>query len=149
MVVTAGVAHLLIAGAWVGALIHLSMSARANRTSTETLEPGPSRYATAALVAAFATLVIGPVVAFGQLAHLSDLTDSTYGQILLVKLALVGLALAAALVARRRGIPALGHRIRSLARYTTIEAIALAGGFTHACGHETPGVQQTPGWLHR
>ncbi len=123
----AAVAHLLIGGAWVGALIHLSMSARANRISTETLEPGPSRYATAALVAALATLIVGPVLAFGQLAHLSDLTDSRYGQVLLIKLALVGLALAAALFARRRGIPANGHRIRSLARYTTIEAIALVG----------------------
>lgn len=123
----AAVAHLLVGGAWVGALIHLSMSARANRTSAETLEPGPSRYATAAFVAAFATLIIGPIVAFGQLARLSDLTDSRYGQILLIKLALVGLALAAALLARRRGIPAIGHRIGSLARYTTIEAISLVG----------------------
>ena len=124
----AAAAHLLIGGAWVGALIHLSLIARANSNSTETsIEPGPSRYAAAALVAVLATLIIGPVIAFGQLQHFKDLTNTGYGQILLVKLVLVGLGLAVAGIARRRGIPASGERIRSLARYTTIEALLLVG----------------------
>lgn len=124
----AAAAHLLIGGAWVGALIHLTLIARANSNATETsIEPGPSRYAAAALVAVLATLIIGPIVAFGQLQHFKDLTSTGYGQILLVKLVLVGLGLAVAGLARRRGIPATGERIQSLARYTTIEALLLVG----------------------
>lgn len=124
----AAAAHLLIGGAWVGALIHLTFIARANSGATETsIEPGPSRYAAAALVAVLATLIVGPVIAFGQLQHFKDLTDTGYGQILLVKLVLVGLGLAVAGLARRRGIPATGERIRLLARYTTIEALLLMG----------------------
>ena len=123
----AAAVHLLIGGAWTGALTHLAVTARAERDTTETIEPGPSRYAAAALVAALATLIVGPVVAFGQLEHVGDLINTRYGQILLVKLALVGLGLATALAARRQGIPATGTRIRSLARYTTIEALLLGG----------------------
>lgn len=123
----AAVAHLLIGGAWFGGLIHLSMTARTHRNSTVTIEPGPSRYAAAAIVAALATIVMGPVVALGQLDHFNDFITTRYGQILLIKLALVALALNIALVARRRGIPANSDRIRSLARFTTIESLVLVG----------------------
>ncbi len=120
-------AHILVAGAWIGALAHLAMIARANTAIESTIEPGPSRYAKAALVAAITTLVIGVAVAISQLDRLADLTGTRYGQILLVKLLLVAAGLIVAFVARRRGIPALGSRIRQLARYTTIEAVTLLG----------------------
>lgn len=120
-------AHVLVAGAWIGALAHLALIARANTADEATIEPGPSRYAKAALVAAITTLVIGVAVAIAQLDRIADLTGTRYGQILLVKMLLVAVGLIAAFVARRGGIPAVGSRIRHLARYTTIEAAMLVG----------------------
>ncbi len=120
-------AHVLVAGAWIGALAHLASIARGSTADEGAIEPGPSRYAKAALVAATTTLVIGVAIAFSQLDHLRDLTGTRYGQILLVKLLLVAVGLIVAFVARRRGIPAAGSRVRQLARYTTIEAATLVG----------------------
>lgn len=120
-------AHVLVAGAWIGALAHLALITRATTAIEPTIEPGPSRYAKAALVAAITTLVIGVAAGISQLDRLADLTGTRYGQILLVKLLLVAVGLIVAFVARRRGIPAVGSRIRHLARYTTIEAVTLAG----------------------
>ena len=120
-------AHVLVAGAWIGALAHLASIARGSTADEGAIEPGPSRYAKAALVAATTTLVIGVAIAFSQLDHLRDLTGTRYGQILLVKLLLVAVGLIVAFVARRRGIPAVGSRVRQLARYTTIEAATLVG----------------------
>lgn len=54
-------AHLLVGGAWIGGLTHTATIARRNRATAESIEPGPSRYARAALVAAVTTLVIGVV----------------------------------------------------------------------------------------
>ena len=120
-------AHVLVAGAWIGALAHLASIARGSTADEGAIEPGPSRYAKAALVAATTTLVIGVAIAFSQLDHLRNLTGTRYGQILLVKLLLVAVGLIVAFVARRRGIPAAGSRVRQLARYTTIEAATLVG----------------------
>ena len=121
----AAAAHLLVAGAWFGSLTHLAIIARRSQATGETIEPGPSRYATAAVVAAITTVGLGVVVATSELARLGDLVDTRYGRILLVKLVLVVAAIGVALVARRRGIPATGARIRSLARYTAIETVVL------------------------
>ncbi|MEO7397443.1 MAG: copper resistance protein CopC [Ilumatobacteraceae bacterium] len=121
----AAAAHLLVAGAWLGALTQLAMIARRNQATVDTIEPGPSRYAAAAVVAAIATVGIGVVVAISELSRFGDLVDTRYGQILLVKVVLVTAAIGVALLARRRGIPATGARIRSLARYTAIETIIL------------------------
>ena len=123
----AAAAHILVAGAWVGALAHLALIARASAASEPTIEPGPSRYAKAALVAAITTLAVGVALAISQLERFDDLTGTRYGQALLVKLFLVVIAIAVAFVARRQGIPGTGRRVRQLARYTTIEAVALLG----------------------
>ena len=121
----AAAAHLLVAGAWLGALTQLAMIARRSQATAETIEPGPSRYAAAAVVAAITTVGIGVVVAISELSRFGDLVDTRYGRILLVKLGLVTTAIVVALIARRRGIPASGARIRSLARYTAIETVVL------------------------
>ncbi len=123
----AAAAHILVAGAWIGALAHLALITRADAASDRTIEPGPSRYAKSALLAAITTLAVGAAVAISQLERLADLTTTRYGQILLVKLFLVVVVLVVAVVARRRGIPGTGGRVRQLARYTTIEAVALVG----------------------
>ena len=121
----AAAAHLLVAGAWLGALTHLAMIARRSQATADTIEPGPSRYATAAVVAAITTVGLGVVVATSELAQFGDLVATRYGRILLLKLVLVTTAIGVALIARRRGIPATGARIRSLARYTAIETVVL------------------------
>ena len=121
----AAAAHLLVAGAWLGALTHLAVIARRSQATADKIEPGPSRYAAAAVVAAITTVGIGVVVAVAELSRIGDLIDTRYGQILLVKVGLVTAAIGVALIARRRGIPATGARIRVLARYTTIETVIL------------------------
>ena len=121
----AAAAHLLVAGAWLGALTQLAMIARRNRAASDTIEPGPSRYAAAALVAALTTVGLGVIAAISELARFGDLVDTRYGRILLVKVGLVSTAIGVALIARRRGIPATGARIRLLARYTAIETVIL------------------------
>ena len=121
----AAAAHLLVAGAWLGALTHLAMIARRSQASVDTIEPGPSRYAAAAGVAAITTVGLGVVVALSELSRFGDLVDTRYGRILLVKVILVTAAIGVALIARRRGIPATGARIRALARYTAIETVVL------------------------
>ena len=121
----AAAAHLLVAGAWLGALTQLAMIARRSQATADTIEPGPSRYATAAVVAAITTVGLGVVVATSELSRVGDLVDTRYGQILLVKVILVTAAIGVALIARRRGIPATGARIRALAQYTAIETVVL------------------------
>jgi len=120
-------AHIIIAATWAGGLTQVAWRARLARRAGDTIEPGASRYANAALVAAITTLLFGVAVAVTQLGRLADLTGTRYGRILVVKLVLVAVALAAAFLARRRGLPAVGVRARRLARYTTIEATAIVG----------------------
>ena len=121
----AAAAHLLVAGGWLGALTQLAMIARRSQATADTIEPGPSRYAAAAVVAAITTVGLGVVVAISELSRVGDLVDTRYGRILLVKVILVTAAIGVALIARRRGIPATGARIRALARYTAIETVVL------------------------
>ena len=121
----AAAAHLLVAGAWLGAVTQLAMIARRSEATADTIEPGPSRYAAAAVVAAITTVGLGAVVAISELSRVGDLVDTRYGRILLVKVVLITAAIGVALIARRRGIPATGARIRALARYTAIETVVL------------------------
>lgn len=119
-------AHIILGGAWAGALWHLTLVARHHRQRrSRLLRYGASRYARYALITAAATLILGTVAVLAQLDKPSQLVDSAYGRILLLKLALVTAALSMALAARRRGLPATGGRIRVLARLTSIESVAL------------------------
>ncbi|MDQ3543018.1 MAG: copper resistance protein CopC [Actinomycetota bacterium] len=116
-------AHVLVGGAWVGALIHLARTART--TQDGDLEPGPSRYARLAVWVVAATIALGTVAALAQLDRPGQLIDSTYGRILVIKLVLLSGALTFAVLARRRGLPATGARIARLARLTRLEAGAV------------------------
>lgn len=109
----ADIAHLLVAGAWVGALVSLTLiagsaSRDAGREAVVLLSSAATGFArmgtliVAVLIASGAinyTLIVGPT--------LSGLVDAPYGRLLLVKLALFAVMLALAAANRFRLAPAL------------------------------------------
>lgn len=119
-------AHIIVSGAWAGALWHLALVARHHRERpSRLLRDGASRYAGYAVVTAGATLVLGTAAALAQIDRPGQLIDTAYGRVLVLKLVLVVAALLVAFAARRRGLPAAGGRIRVLARLATIESVAV------------------------
>jgi copper transport protein len=96
------VVHLLTAAVWIGSLVQVLRVARAWRGHR-----GPTRllvygYARLALVLVLVVTATGTAAAILVLPSPTALPTSTYGRILLGKLAAVGAALALALLARRR-----------------------------------------------
>ncbi|MGH4020755.1 MAG: copper resistance protein CopC [Pseudonocardiaceae bacterium] len=106
--------HLAVAAVWVGALVHTVRAAVRWRTWHAAVRWTVSEYARVALWLFLAVVATGTVTAL-ILVPAPALTTTTYGVVLLVKLALVavaaGLALAARLSLRRRLA-----RVRWLAR---------------------------------
>jgi copper transport protein len=93
-------AHLLAAGVWVGGLATLAVLSWA---------PGPrpsadawARFSRLALASVLVVVTTGTINAVLRLDAFDQLWGSAYGQVLLVKLALVAVALAGAAVSRRR-----------------------------------------------
>ena len=92
--------HMLAAGVWLGGLVALALTA--------TLRSGRPTMSAFAAFSRLALLLVLTLVATGtingllQLEALSQLWQSSYGQILATKVALVGLALSAAWFSRRR-----------------------------------------------
>lgn len=98
--------HLLAVGLWLGALAHLLLVAwrwRAGELRSALVE-GARRYASLALGLVAVALGSGAAVAAAQFASPGQLVGTTYGRLLLAKLALVLGALALALAARRRAL---------------------------------------------
>lgn len=98
--------HLAAVGLWLGGLGHVLLVLRGVRESHahEHVAEGVRRYAGLALVAVAVAVGSGVLTALSQLDHPAQLIGSTYGLILLAKLALVSLALLLAFLARSRGI---------------------------------------------
>lgn len=115
---TADMAHLLVAGAWVGALVSLALIARSasrhpGREAVELL----SRAATG--FARMGTLIVAVLITSGMVNYtlivgptLSGLVDSPYGRLLLTKLGLFATMLALAAANRFRLAPALEKGMR-------------------------------------
>lgn len=119
-------AHILVAGAWAGALAHLTLVARRQLTQPSTLlREGAARYARFAAISAAATLALGATAALAQLDRPGQVLHTAYGRVLLLKLAMVVVALGLALTARRRALPATGQRVHALATLTTMETAVL------------------------
>lgn len=126
--VPANAAHLAAAGLWVGALLHLMLVLR--RLDREEWRPVlgavARRYASFALAVVLVAIPGGAGTAFAEISGLADLVETAYGRTLLAKLALIGVALALAFVARRRtlgGNPAA--RLPLLRRLTRVESVTL------------------------
>ena len=96
------VVHLAAAAVWVGGLVHvvrLAFSWRGKSLATWVVVGAYSRLALALFLLVLAT---GTLSALLLLPTLNDLTGTTYGQVLLVKLVLFTAAAVAAVVARTR-----------------------------------------------
>jgi copper transport protein len=100
--------HALLAGVWVGglAVVAVALAGRphAGDDDRHPGRPGPAaltRFSRLALVSVAGLLATGTVNAVLRLERWSDLWDSRYGVILLVKLALVATVLTVAVVSRR------------------------------------------------
>jgi copper transport protein len=115
------VAHLLAVAVWIGALIHVLRAAHQWHG-----QPGPTRllvydYSRLALVLVLLVIATGTLAAVIVLPSLAALVDTTYGLVLVVKLALVAAVVVIAALARRRlgrslhsrGVPPLGRMMRA------------------------------------
>lgn len=93
--------HLGLAGVWVGALVHLAMVLWRTRGGLgDLVVPAARRYAALVLWTVPVLLAAGVVTALGEI-EISEVTSTSYGRLLLRKVALVASALLAALAARR------------------------------------------------
>jgi copper transport protein len=122
--------HLLAVGLWLGALAHLVIVAWRVRdgSSRSIVAEGARRYAAFALAIVGVVLLSGAVVALTQFTDLTQLPRTRYGQILLIKILLVGCALVLAMVARMRALSGdASPRIELLHGLTKIESLALVG----------------------
>lgn len=135
------VGHVLAASAWLGTLLALLFAALPlvrGGLASRNVQPGP---VVAALVRAFhplaltcaaVVIVTGLVATWMRLPTLASLYESTYGRILLLKLAFVALVVVMGALNWRRMLPRLGddHAARRLTRTAgaelTIAALVLA-----------------------
>lgn len=120
--------HLVAAGLWAGALLHLILVLwRMDREGDRpALGEAARRYAGLALGLVLAALAGGTATALAEFGRPADLVETTYGRVLLLKLLLVMVALGLALAARRRALPPnFGIRLSLLRRLTRAEGAAL------------------------
>jgi copper transport protein len=85
-------AHLLAAALWVGGLVHLAVVVWPRLP--ELRRTAFRRFSRLATVCVAVLLAAGTYLSIERLPHLRDLWETGYGQVLIVKLALVALALA-------------------------------------------------------
>lgn len=125
--VPADALHLAAAAIWVGALVHLVLLARSLglEGSRPFLAGGASRYARVALVTVAVSIVGGLGTALAQFGSLGELVDTGYGRALLVKTALIGVALAVAGAARTLALPGGGFVERVRSRELAAVAVSL------------------------
>jgi copper transport protein len=119
--------HMLAAGLWVGGLVLLLVVVRGAATTPVTQAERFSRLALPAVVVIVATGVLRAIQQLGGFGELRRGLDSSYGAILLVKVALVLLLIAAGAWNRRREIPSLETHPKGLRRIVTGEVVVAAG----------------------
>lgn len=123
--------HLAGAALWLGALVHLALNAWRLRAEKQTpiLAEAAHRYARFALpTVLLMVLAGGAITALAEFTRPSELMDTTYGRMLVLKLAFVVVALLLALSARFRALMAgVGVHLARLRRLTMMEAMALLG----------------------
>jgi copper transport protein len=117
--------HLLLAGLWIGALVHLVQVLWTVRSegALQALGQASQRYAGLALVLVPPLLLAGVVTALAVVNRPAELVTTTYGRLLVAKLLVVVAVLVVALVARLRALkPFVPDQLR---RLTRIEGAAL------------------------
>ncbi|MDQ2789053.1 MAG: copper resistance protein CopC [Actinomycetota bacterium] len=96
------IVHVLAVTVWVGALVHVLRAARRWRRQLGCTRLLVYDYARLALVLVLLVVATGTAEAVVVLPSLDSLIDSTYGRVLLAKLALVAVVVVLAALARRR-----------------------------------------------
>jgi len=125
--VVADIVHLTAVTVWLGALAHLVLVVVRSGDGRATLVEGARRYARFALPTVILIAATGVLTAIPEFRSVSAVYTSGYGRTLLIKAALVAVALLLALAARRRALPANPHpRLPLLKRLTVAEATVLA-----------------------
>jgi len=151
--------HRLAAGTWVGGLLPLALLLR-RAASEGGADARPlavlaaRRFSRVALLSVLALAASGALASVTQVGSIAGLVGTSYGRLLLAKLALLAPILALAALNRRRLLPALGGEaarvgrpaMRRLARFMAGEgllALAVLGlaatmGITPPASHEQP-----------
>lgn len=153
--------HVLAAGAWVGGLLPLAMLLRAaaheaGADSRPYAVVAARRFSRLALAAVVVLLASGAWNTAVHVASIAGLVGTTYGRLLVVKLALVVVALSIAAINRRRLLPELAGAAASVGRpamrrlggLVAIEAGLglLIVGAVAAMGMTPPARHEQPTW---
>jgi putative copper resistance protein D len=153
--VTADAVHLLAAGAWLGGLLPLGMVVVSNRTkqlSNDNAVFALARFSSMAYLAVVALVASGLVNSWFLIGSLSALISTSYGELLLLKLGLVGLMLCLAASNRFWLVPALAKSstadrsdlaLAGLRRHILAEQIlgGLVVGIVSLLGTLSPAIQ--------
>jgi putative copper resistance protein D len=148
---SADAAHLIAAGLWVGALLPLVLLLRAP-TGTSGRYEAAKRFSTLGVACVALLLPSGIVNAHYLVGSVPALIGTAYGQVLLLKLALVLTMLALAAMNRWRFVPRLaGHdngAARRIVRHTAIEGALGLGviAIVAALGTMEPAMDEPVVW---
>jgi len=152
--------HLATAGMWAGALPALALLLRAaSRESGADARPyavlASRRFSRGALIAVIVLAASGAVNAATHITDFAGLIGTTYGRLLVVKLAAFALALVFAARNRRRFVPKLGadgkigrSAMRRLSTSVTLEALVIAAvlAIVAALGVTPPARHEQAAW---
>ena len=148
---TADAAHLIAAALWLGALLPLLLLLRSTAETSRHYEAA-KRFSTLGIICVATLLPSGVVNAYYLVGSVPALIGTDYGQILLLKLALVLTMLTFAAINRWHHVPRLalrdGHAARRIARHTTIEVTLGVGVIVivAALGTMEPAVHEPLVW---
>lgn len=113
------VLHVLAASVWVGGIACIVFALAAGTRALEPAQRTPalvavlSRFSPLALASVAVLAVTGVVQAYIDVRHLSALTHSTYGELLLLKTGLLGVLIGLGAVNRERVIPSLRRLVQA------------------------------------
>ena len=146
LVTLADAAHAVAGAVWFGGLVGLAVVLRARRADPATAGAGPvvARFSGTATIALAVIAAVGVALSWTQVRSLDALTSTTYGRILIAKVAVVAVVAAIGGWNRFRLVPALASAPKKatarLRRTVRIEALALvvALGLTAVLVQVTP-----------
>ena len=149
--IIADVAHLLAAGAWLGALPAL-VGLLASTHAPDAVAQATRRYSNLGMASVCVLVVSGLINAWYQVGGVPQLIGTEYGRLLLAKLGLFAAILGLAVINRGHLTPRLagGDRgaLRSLRRNAVLEIAAGIGVviIVGVLGVTVPGAHQAPVW---
>lgn len=134
-------AHLLAAAVWVGGLVGLVVAA----SSQGALRPMAARFSTVALWAVVAVVLTGAASSWLQVRSFDALFDTSYGRLLLLKVAGVAVLVVLGFVNRRRLLP-YAERMGTLLRSVRLEVVVatLVVAVTALLVNRVPGREALP-----